>query len=335
MNGRERILCCLKDEAIDCLPYMPITMMFAADQIGVKYLNYVTDYRILVEGQLVTAEKFDFDYVSCISDPAREAADCGAAVKYFPNQPPALLDNEALLIKKGTLKRLKLPSPHGGGRMHDRIKATALFKEKVGGELLIEGWIEGPCSLASNLRGIQAFMLDFYEDPLFVRDLLDFTIEVGQKFARAQKEAGADLIGIGDAACSLVGPKIYKSFIWPYQKSLISSIHKMGLPVRLHICGNTDHILKEIAELQCEIVDLDYPVSLSQARTEMGPDQILLGNINPLSPLRNGTPEAVTEAVTECHQQAGSRYIVGAGCEVTRDTPPMNLMALRDYARTH
>ena len=67
----------------------------------------------------------------------------------------------------------------------------------------------------------------------------------------------------------------------------------------------------------------------------MGPDQILLGNINPVKVLRDGDPATVTQAIAECHQQAGARYIVGAGCEVTRDTPLENLRALAAYAHTH
>jgi hypothetical protein len=47
---------------------------------------------VLVEAQLRTAEEFGFDYVNTMSDPAREAADCGAAVEYFDNQPVALLE---------------------------------------------------------------------------------------------------------------------------------------------------------------------------------------------------------------------------------------------------
>jgi len=50
---------------------MPITMMFAAERIGAKYYDYVTDFRVLVETQLRTAD--EFDYVSCISDSTREA----------------------------------------------------------------------------------------------------------------------------------------------------------------------------------------------------------------------------------------------------------------------
>lgn len=90
MNGRERILAMFDGGEVDCLPLMPITMMFAADQLGVPYGKYTTDYRVMAEAQILTAEKFDFDYVSCISDPTREAADCGAVIQYFDDQPPAV-----------------------------------------------------------------------------------------------------------------------------------------------------------------------------------------------------------------------------------------------------
>jgi len=64
----------------------------------------------------------------------------------------------------------------------------------------------------------------------------------------------------------------------------------------------------------------------------MGPDQALLGNIDPVEDLRNGTPESVTAAIAECHRQAGDRYIIAAGCEIVRDTPRENIRALTEYA---
>ena len=176
MTGRERILAALDGLPVDSLPLMPITMMFAADQIGEPYGRYAADHRVLVEGQIRTAEKFDFDYVSCISDPGREAADCGAAIQYFDNQPPAVDEVHALLADKTVLARLKTPDPLGGGRMHDRVQAAALFRERIGGEKLIEGWIEGPCAEAADLRGINRLMTDFFDDPGFVRDLFEFNV---------------------------------------------------------------------------------------------------------------------------------------------------------------
>jgi uroporphyrinogen-III decarboxylase len=109
----------------------------------------------------------------------------------------------------------------------------------------------------------------------------------------------------------------------------------MGIKVRLHICGNIRRILSGVGRLGCEIVDLDFMVPVAEARAAMGPAQVLAGNLNPVAVLRNGTPESITAAIAECHRQAGGPYIVAAGCEVPRDTPPQNLRALRDYARSH
>jgi len=335
MTGRERILSHLEGKPVDRLPLMPITMLFAATQAGVRYGDYAKDHRILVETQLRIAERYGFDYVSCISDPAREAADCGATVRYFEDQPPAIVETEARLADKAELARLKIPDPLGGGRMTDRVQAAALFKQRAGGEKLIEGWVEGPCAEAADLRGINTLMTDFFDDPPFVRDLFEFVIAMELRFARAQVEAGIDLMGVGDAAASLVGPQLYEEFVWPYEQKLVDGLHALGTRVRLHICGNTRRILGGMGRLRCEIVDLDYPSPVAEGRAHMGRDQVLLGNLDPVKTIRDGTPESVTAAIAECHRQAGPRFIVGAGCEIPRGTPEANLQALAEYAQTH
>ncbi len=320
---------------MDRLPLMPITMMFAADQAAVPYGAYARDYRVLVQAQLCVAEVFDFDYVSVISDPAREAYDCGAQVQFFEDQPPAIVESEARLADKVELTRLIIPDPLGGGRMMDRIQGVALLKERTAGQKLIEGWIEGPCAEAADLRGINNLMTDFFDDPQFVRELFEFVIEMELRFARAQVEAGVDLMGVGDAAASLVGPELYEEFVWPYEKKLVDGLHALGTKVRLHICGNTRRILAGMGRLGCEIVDLDYPSPVSEGRAAMGPGQVLLGNLNPVKVVRNGSPDLITEAIAQCHREAGSRFIVGAGCEIPRGAPNENVLALTEYARSH
>ena len=332
MNGRERILAALEGRPADRLPLMPITMMFASDHAGVPYGRYARDHRVLVEAQLAVAEAYDFDYVSCISDPAREVADCGGAVCFFDDQPPAIDEGRALLADKAALARLRAPDPLGGGRMHDRVKAAELFREKAGGRM-IEGWIEGPCAMGADLRGINTLMTDFFDDPPFVRDLFAFANGMELAFARAQVRAGAELIGVGDAAASLVGPAIYEEFVWPYEKDLVDGLRALGARVRLHICGNTRRILAGMGKLGCDIVDLDYYSPVGEAREKMGPGPVLLGNIDPVRILRDGTPDSIRRALAECRRQAGARFAVGAGCEVPRGTPPENVRAMLDSAR--
>ncbi len=332
MTSRERVLAMMAGEAVDRLPLMPITMMFAADRIGRPYRDYVTDHRVLVEGQIATAEAFDLDYVSCISDPTREACDLGASVQFFDDLPPAIREDNTLLSDKTRLAGLAMPDPTSGGRMLDRIEAAALLKQRVGDHKIIEGWIEGPCAEGADLRGLNTLMLDFYDDPGFIRDLFALVVEMELAFARAQIEAGCDIIGCGDAAASLVGPQIYEEFVRPEEKRLFDGIHEMGSRVRLHICGDTRQILEGIGQLGCEIVDLDFMVPVAEGRAKMGTDQVILGNIDPVHCLREGTPDDIRDALAQCHQEAGKNYIVGAGCEVVRDTPEANLLAMRDYA---
>jgi MtaA/CmuA family methyltransferase len=182
---------------------------------------------------------------------------------------------------------------------------------------------------------MSALMMDFYEDPQFMHDLLAFTTELGCQFATAQIDAGADIIGVGDAMCSLIGPELYKEFVWPYEKELIDQIHQQGAAVRLHICGNITDLLEDIAKLNCAFVDVDYPVSMADARQKLGPDQVIAGNLNPVAVLRDAAPEVIHLEVAMCHRQAGNNFIVAAGCEIVSDTAYENVRVLEEYALSH
>ena len=135
MTGRERVLAMMDHRPVDRIPFMPITMMFAADQIGVKYGEYVRDYRVLVEAQLRTAERFDIDHVSCISDPAREACDLGAHVRFFDDQRPRWTSRRHCwpIRRRWPLSRFPDP-PKWGPHARSRSGGCPAEGESGGGE---------------------------------------------------------------------------------------------------------------------------------------------------------------------------------------------------------
>ena len=326
----------MRGEPVDSLANVAITMMKAADEIRVPYKTYAMDADAHARGQVAVSRKYGIDHVSGISDPAVEAADLGAVVIYRDDAPPAIDDDQPLLLDIARLASLKVPDPWSTPRMRKRIDVVARLKKECGGEKAVEGWVEGPIAESCDLRGVSRIMMDFYDDPSFVRDLVSFVVEVELAFARAQVEAGADYIGMGDAAASLLGPEHYREFAWGAEKRCVREIHKMGVPVRLHICGNITPLLGMLAEVEADMVDLDSMVSVRAARDALGPRRCLAGNINPVADLRNGTPKSVETGLDACFRDAGSAaYAVAAGCEVPRDTPAENLLEMARFAQAH
>lgn len=334
MTEIERFAAAVAGAPTDRLPCHPLTMTFASRLIGRPYRDYIMDHRVMAAGQLAVVERFGVDFVSTISDPCRETHDLGGRPVYFDDEAPANDPRDVLLRDKADLVRLTRPDLLGGGRMHDRIQGVALLRERLGRDFPVQGWVEGPIALAVDLRGMEPLMLDTLDDPDFVADLFAFCVDLEIEFARLQVQAGADHIGVGDAAASLVGPRLYRELVYGQEKRLIDAIHGMGVGVRLHVCGNVTDLVADFASLGCELVDIDFLCDFAHARANM-PATALLGNLEPATWLLRGTPDQVYTQVAECHAIAGQRFVVGAGCEVPRDTPHDNFRALCRYAAEH
>lgn len=332
MNGLERTNGIMRGEKVDRLPVHPLLMTFAAKYAGVSYKEYVSDHRVLADAQVLASKDFGIDSVTVCSDPCCEQADCGGAVLWFPDQPPTPDPSNTLLKDKQNLYKLATPDPLGGGRMHERVKAVARMREKVGGELQVKGWVEGPIAQAADLRGINEIMLDLVDDPEWVKEVFEFVVNMEIEFARAQVEAGADIIGVGDAAASLTGPRYYHDYVFPYEKRIVDAIHDMGCPVRLHICGNINAILDDVERLGVDIVDVDYITDLKLAREKLGPDMPIIGNMEPVKYLLNGTPAQIKNKLAECWKICGERFMIGAGCEVPTHSPHENLRAMCEFS---
>lgn len=331
MTSAERVQATLRGMPRDHLANQPLLMSFAVAYHGVAYWEYVTDHRILAAAQLRVAEDFAVDVVTCCSDAWREASDLGAHLIYHDHEPPS--SKVPLLAEKTDLTRLKPVHPESGPRMIDRIMAVGLLAEMTGGDIEVDGWVEGPVAQAANLRGLTQLLLDTKDDPTFVDDLLDWVTELEVSFARAQVRAGANTIGIGDAAASLLAPEFYGAHVLAPIRRLVEAIRAAGAAVRLHVCGQTTHLLPHFATLGVDVLEVDSMVDMATARAHLGGPVCLLGNLDPVSQVQRGTPDTIAQGLQACYEAAAPRYIVGAGCEIPATTPHENLLALADFAR--
>lgn len=326
MTPRERYLAVLRGDRPDLLPRLPILMQFAAEHIGSNYGAFASDYRVLVEANIRCAEEFGIDQLNTMSDPYRETAGFGAQIEFPRDSVPVCL--QPPLEDDPDPARLSKPDPLRAPRMRDRIEAVRAYRARTGERYSIMGWVEGPAAEAADLRGVANFFVDLLDEPARADALMALCVEVAIEFARPQVAAGADTIGIGDAVASQVSPAVYEALILPHERRLVAALHAMGVYVRLHICGNITHLLPGIATLGIDVIDIDHPVSLSQARQVLGPRIVLAGNVDPVACVMRGPPEAVRRAVLQCQAEAGAPFMVNAGCEIPPRTPPAHLAAL-------
>ena len=326
MNSSERVLHRLRGEPVDRPPNFDILMTFAAHFIHQPLSHYYLDYHILCDANLAVQNAFGLDIVQVISDPYREAADFGVQVEFPDDWLP--IRKAPLLQDPSDLQKLPHPDPSTGRRMSDRIEAVRSFRQQVGGEIPIMGWVEGALAEAVDLRSLADISTDLYDRPAWLAELLERCTEVEIAFARAQVAAGADLIGLGDAAASQISPRMYRQFALPYEQRIFAAIHEMGAMTRLHICGNTTHILPDMLHSGADIIDLDWMVDLRQAAQTFGPSgPALCGNFDPVAVMLQGTPDQVRQSVISCLEWAGPRSFSAAGCEIPDATPVENLMA--------
>lgn len=327
MNAMERVLLRLQGKKTDRIPNLNIVMLLAAQEIGVPYKAFCQDYRQLCRGNIACVEKYGLDCVTTMSDSMREASALGTEVIFPENDVPYeayyILENEENLLK------LKACDPSESERMTDSVLAVELYKRELGDSIPVIGWVEGCMAEAADLRGMNDFLIDLVDNEAFVTDLLELCLEQAILFAKAQIEAGADFIGVGDAIASVAGPHYYRKYALPYQIRLLSAIKEMGAKTKLHICGNTTPFLADLPAEYCDIIDLDWMVPLEKAVKIHGNTCALAGNYDPVAVLLQGTPETIRQAVIDCAKAGGSRYISAAGCEVPRMISEENFLTVK------
>lgn len=327
MNSYQRVMNRFAGRPVDRIPNFSLVMMFAAKLVGVSYGQYCADHRYLVDGAFLCHETFGFDMVCAISDPMREAEGFGARVilpdEGVPYSPVMRLQTLS------DIDTLKVIDPDSGRRMHDRLEAVRRMKERAGTDIPVVGWVEGALAECCDLMKMQQVFINMIDEPEAIGQLIDICTRQGILFARAQVQAGADIIGIGDAATSLIGPGLYEEFVLPYQQKMIQAVHDAGAKVKLHICGNITPVLDLVAQTGADMVDLDYMVDMDKASKILPEDCCICGNFDPVEIMLQGTPEAVGQATRKCMNLNGrNNHFVAPGCEIPKDTPVENVLAM-------
>jgi len=339
MTALQRVLAALAGEAVDRVPVGPLAVHNCAPLIGVSLREYSLSAEKLAAAVLRYAELFEPDAVWISADTWVTAEAMGAKIQAGSNDQPLSGNGVPRVRTLADAQAIPPPDVARAGRYPLMLDATRRVRRALGDEVcIVTCFDQYPFSAGCALMGIESAMMAAVENSDVLRLTMDKAADYATAYATALSDAGADILSGGDSPAGLLGPKLYGDAVSQTERDLVERIRSATRkPVTLHICGDTTQLLPTMARSGADVLELDYRVDMATAADVCGPDMALWGNLDPVSVLRNATPEQVDAAARQLigqMQQIGHRrFVLSSGCTLAVDTPAENLRAMFDAAR--
>lgn len=201
-------------------------------------------------------------------------------------------------------------------------------------------WSEGVLTTAGYLRGIEQLLMDMLLEPELANKAISRGREYCDGVMRATHAGNSDFVTCTDpvSSAALITPEMFTEYnLEPTKKNIAGWKKDLGIPVLLHICGETTPMLDHFAETGTDIMSLDHIVDMAEARRIVGRKMTLMGNLDPVALMQGGTPASINKAAKKCIGEAGAKgmFVLGPGCAMPRDTPKENVRALTDASKQY
>ncbi len=323
----------------DVVPVMLHNFMMAARESGLTMEQFRNDPKDIARSFIESVEKYGYDGVLIDVDTVTLAGAVGVPID-FPTDEPARVKGSRIqsLVEVPDLEPSDISSYKG---VQVWLEATVLLKEHFGDEVLIRGNCDqSPFTLAAMVRGMSDWMIDLKDPDLEegACGLLEWAKDASLQFISLMAETGAHMISNGDSGAGpeLVSPAIYRKYALPYEKKSVELSHAHGLPYILHICGMTEPILDDMVATGSDGLELDYKTNPSVAHQKTKNRTVFVGNIDPTGVLARGTPRLVEQRTRELLAVFSDTpgFVLNAGCAIPPTTPPENLRAMIQAARS-
>jgi len=337
LNSRERVLKLFKRELIDYIPVfsgMGNVTVHGLEKYGWKFPEIHTDARKMASMAASTFQLFGFECVVVPFDMGVEAEVLGSKVNYYPHAKdilyPTISQHPAEKVED---LEIQVPSDlTKAGRIPLVIQALRFLKEEVGDQVAIGSWVLGPYTLAGQLVDLSNLAKTAFKKTEMVSRVLDklagFLIEI----IRVYKTAGADYITVREmgAGPDILSPHLFGSLIQPHLKRIFAEIES---PKVLHICGDTNGIIEQMALCGADAISVEKKNDVAETRRKLGPDVLIFGELDAYGVLSQGKPDDVDRAVKEAVDRGVNA--IWPGCDIWPVVPRENMGALMAAARKY
>jgi len=285
------------------------------------------------EVTLQPLERYDLDASIIFSDILTIPDAMGLGLQFIEGSGPCFTHP---LRTEEDIRRLTVPDKEKLNYVYDAIR---LVQHELAGRIPLIGFCGSPFTLAAYMiegqskPGFPRIMHLLEQEPFLLHTLLDGLAESVIAHLNAQIEAGVDVVMVFDTWGGMLNTKNYEEFSLYYIRRIITGLlrnyNNKKIPCILFTKSGNEW-LSQMAETGCDVIGVDWEISLQAAREQVGAKVALQGNMNPA--YLKEKPEIIQDEVKRILESygQGSGHVFNLGHGITPDVPPEHVKILVD-----
>ena len=303
---------------------IPVMTHPGIEQNGHTVREAVSNGRVHAEAVVALARKYPCAAACTIMDLTAEAEAFGAEIAFSDEAVPAVVGH--VLSKVEDIYDLQVPLL-SAGRIPQYLKANLLAAREIHDRPLFSGCI-GPFSLAGRLYDMSEMMMLIYENPEAAHQLLTTCTDFIGKYCLALKQTGAHGVVMAEPAAGLLSNEDCRTFSSQYVRRIVERVQDDNFIVILHNCGNTGQCTEAMVSTGAAAYHFGNKCRMEEVIREVPSTALAMGNIDPVSVFKDGTPELMRQTVIDLLDRikAYPNFVLSSGC----DTPPHTSLAQID-----
>lgn len=339
MTPRERLTAYAAGEEVDRIP----TVLTAAEtsplRYGIQNRDYYFSADLMVEVESHIAEDFGADNMG-MGVGLRGVAEALGVPVVTPENNVSHVEGTAV-TDYAELDGRKIMDVTKDGRFPIMLEAFNRLQEKYGKTYIVGTGMGAPFTVAAFLIGTEKFLKDMVKKPDEVNKLLQYATDNVVACAEGLYKHAGIKVSLAEPiiARNLLSPRMFKKYAVPFMKQTCERLEKIyGSKPGIHICGTTHDRWEEIVDFGISAFSVDNIESMKDLKDRYGDRIGIIGNIDPVDLLRNGTPEDMKNEVIRCLRDAGDNprgFVISPGCTTPVGTPKENLVAVMNAAAVY
>jgi uroporphyrinogen decarboxylase len=169
-----------------------------------------------------------------------------------------------------------------------------------------------------------------YSHPASAERLLTHLADAMAAYLRAQAHSGAQALMLFESWAGLLALKEYRRFALPAVQRTVTALRDLEVPI-IYYANQGSALMQAVAELDVDVVGVDWRTSLAANRQILGASKAIQGNLDPAALFASPAELRVQADAVLADAGRGPGHIFNLGHGIWPDTDPDAVARLIDH----